>query len=501
MKKSVRLISWVIALSMTVSLLAACTGRDVSEDDIGVSTNKPEPELTVGRDSESEGDSESEYVPDIEKTNYDSDFYLIMHPDSNTIEHHWVKESNNEIMSDAVYLRQQRIHEYLGVEIFGSITEKTNQYVEPFRTAVKNKDGSVDAMLSHVYFGLDNFISAGYLADLGAFPQLNLDADYWNLDFMEDLAIDGHIYLGKSDFNILWTFVVAYNKEMYDKYADAIGESLYSMVDSYTWTFDKLISISNLVYIDQYSDGHTIDDTFGIIGCQDIAFCGILHAADINIVTENEKGEYEVSVYNEVNKAKTAELVDKIKGLAKSHSSWFWRYGSSQTVRFEDGKSLFAISNTCNQITSYTDNGMNFGVLPYPMYDEKQKDVGYRSLQWGGFLCIPSYVSNPDMVGDTVEMLSFFSEDVNNAYYDRVLGKQSADSPDDRRMLQIVWDGICSEFIQAYYNVALESRILYMMPDLTDKSTDTSLASFMATWTGTVNKKVSKFLYAVRKKR
>jgi hypothetical protein len=82
-----------------------------------------------------------------------------------------------------------------------------------------------------------------------------------------------------------------------------------------------------------------------------------------------------------------------------------------------------------------------------------------------------------------------------------VLGKQSADSPDDRRMLQIVWDGICSEFIQAYYNVALESRILYMMPDLTDKSTDTSLASFMATWTGTVNKKVSKFLYAVRKKR
>ena len=494
MKKSIRLISFAIVLSMLVSSFSACSDGADGEIDTYDSSS-----LTVAN-APAEDEIESEYFPDVERKNYDSDFYLLMHPDSNTIDHHWVKESNNEIMSDAVYLRQQRIRDYLGVEIYGSATERTNQYVEPFRTAVKNKDGSIDACLSHVYFGLDGFISGGYLADLGSYSQLNLDADYWNLGFMEDLAIDGHMYLGKSDFNILWTFVITFNKEMYDKYADAIGESLYSMVDSYTWTFDKLIGISNLVYVDQYSDGHTIDDTFGIVGCQDIAFCGMLHAANINIVTENEQGEYTVSVYNEVNKAKTSDLIDKIKGLAKSDSAWFWRYGGSQIVKFEDGRALFAFSNTCEQLTGYTDNGVSFGVLPYPMYDEGQRDVGYRSLQWGGFLCIPSYVRDPDMVGDTVEMLSFFSEDVNNAYYDRVLGKQSADSPDDRRMLTIVWDGICSEFIQAYYNVALETRILYMIPDLTDKSSGTSLASFMATWTNTVNRKVSKFLYAVRKK-
>ena len=143
---------------------------------------------------------------------------------------------------------------------------------------------------------------------------------------------------------------------------------------------------------------------------------------------------------------------------------------------------------------------IDFGVLPYPMYDENQKDVGYRSLQWGGFLCIPSYVTDPDMVGDTIEMLSFYSEDVNEAYYDRLLGKQSADTPDDRRMLKIVWDGICSEFAQAYYNVAIESRILYVMPNLTYESVEPNLASYMAKWSGTVNKKISKFLSIVRKK-
>ena len=61
----------------------------------------------------------------------------------------------------------------------------------------------------------------------------------------------------------------------------------------------------------------------------------------------------------------------------------------------------------------------------YPMYNEEQKDVGYRSHQLGGFLCIPSYVRDEEMVGDTIEMLSFFSDNVNDAYYDRVLSYQA----------------------------------------------------------------------------
>ena len=85
-------------------------------------------------------------------------------------------------------------------------------------------------------------------------------------------------------------------------------------------------------------------------------------------------------------------------------------------------------------------------------------------------LCIPSYVRDEEMVGDTIEILSFFSDDVKAAYYERVLGKQSADTPNDRKMLEIVWDGICSEFVQAYYNVVPESRILYVFPDLTRKT-------------------------------
>jgi hypothetical protein len=261
-----------------------------------------------------------------------------------------------------------------------------------------------------------------------------------------------------------------------------------------------MISLAKLAYIDQTSDGKTDDDIFGITGRQWIPFIGFLHACDINLVEQDDAGNYLVAVYNEKNQAKTTDLVEKLHDLSKSDCSWFsYKNEGPERILLTIKRTLMSIAGT-PELVDYLDYDLDFGVLPYPMYDEAQKDVGYRSLQWGGFLCIPSYVSNPDMVGDTVEMLSFFSEDVNNAYYDRVLGKQSADSPDDRRMLMMVWDGICSEFIQAYYNVALESRILYMMPDLTDKSTDTSLASFMATWTGTVNKKVSKFLYAVRKK-
>ena len=41
------------------------------------------------------------------------------------------------------------------------------------------------------------------------------------------------------------------------------------------------------------------------------------------------------------------------------------------------------------------------------------------------------------MVGETVELLAYYSDDVNVAFYEKLLGKKVADAPDDRRMLEL----------------------------------------------------------------
>ena len=163
-----------------------------------------------------------------------------------------------------------------------------------------------------------------------------------------------------------------------------------------------------------------------------------------------------------------------------------------------NGRALMTISGTY-WLSNLLDYGINFGILPYPMYDESQSDVGYRHLQWGGYICVPSYLPDPTMAAETLEMLSYFSDDVNIAFYEKMLGKQVADVPQDRKMLDIVWDGVCSELAQTYFSVIRDgNNYLYALEMLTKEGTTFSLASYVATCQNTVNRKMKKFFANVK---
>jgi hypothetical protein len=150
------------------------------------------------------------------------------------------------------------------------------------------------------------------------------------------------------------------------------------------------------------------------------------------------------------------------------------------------------------ELPNYLNYDINFGVLPYPLFDEQQKDVGYRSLQWGGYIAIPSYVDNMEMATETLEMLSYFSKDVNLAFYEKLLGKQVADAPQDRKMLQIVWDSVCSDFGQTYFTVFYTTNVLYVFPSITSVNATEGLASYVASRQNTVNRNIKKFMAKVK---
>lgn len=511
MKTSFRIIALLLIIAMMSAVFVACDNgsttaestTDASLIESGENGDTAETEAKPESETKTEAVSETETeeaVPTIEKKNHAQDFFLLIQPDSNIMEYHWVEESENDVLSQAIYSRQQQVFEYLGVDIVGTKAGTSKTYIDPFKIAIKNKDGSVDTVLTHHYHGIDSFISGNYVADFNDFSQISLSADYWNYDIMNDVSIDGEMFLGKSDFNILCTYVILFNKDMLDKYVDAMDASVYEMVDNYTWTLDKMIALANSVYIDATGDGQTIDDTFGIIGEQDAAVCGFLLAGDVSMISPNDAGEYVLTVYNDINKEKTTSIVEKLNALSKSNSAWFWPWASPHTVDFQSGRGLMILANT-NRIPDYLNYDISFGILPYPMYDEMQKDVGYRSLQFGGFTCIPSYLTNPEMVGDTLEVLSFYSSDVNVAFYEKLLGKQASDSPDDTRMLQIVWDGIGTDFAQTFYGAFIDTEIFHLMPRLTPENATEGIASFIGSRESSVNKKIDKFLIQVKNRK
>ena len=491
MRRYTRFLAFLLALVTIVASFAGCS--DPIEEITTEKKSQSIEETTLGTEEITELITEEEYKPDIEQKDYNAEFYLNIMDDVNPADCYWVKESSNNALSDAVYARQEKVRDYLGVEIVSMITENEGKYIEPFKNAVKNKDGSVDLLISHVYYGIDGFITGNYLTDFNDVPEINLDAPYWKYDFMDQLAAGGHFYLGFSDYNIVYTHVITYNKDMLKLYEDQLDEDIYATVENYRWTLDKMISIANLSYIDATSDGKTKDDTFGFYSDMNIGYAGLLQAFDIQTVEQDEKGSYKMAIYNEKNKEKMSIIVDKLYNLVRSDCAYMTSVRDEGRPRIYNGRALMQIDGTLF-LSDLLQYDFDFGILPYPMYDENQKDVGYRHLQWGGYLCIPSYLGDATMVAETIEMLSYYSDDVNIAFYEKMLGKQVADVPQDRKMLDIVWDGVCSDVGQTYYSVIKDNNsLLYALTRLTELDTTQNLASYVATTENSVNRKLKKF--------
>jgi len=502
-----KLIALILALLCFVGVFAACdSGNNNTNETEGTKESQETQgtgegsEITPGSGSEETTAEETRPSthPTIEKTNYNDTLFLHVFERPSLL---WVEESEDDVFTQALFDRQQKLYEYLGVELKAVQTGNLNEYGAAFKTAVQNKDGSVDVLVCSAYVNVADFVLEGYLRNYNDFDQIDLSADYWKTDYMEEVALGDDIYLGYSNFNIFNTHVISYNKEMLDRYSDALNESIYDTVRNYRWTIDKMISLANLVYIDTTSDGKTEDDTFGLTGHQWIPFIGFLHACDIPLVQQEESGQYRVAVYNDTYREKTSTLVDKLLNLAKSDYAYFrFRIEDTADIPLHSGKVLMHIEGT-GGLVNLLNYDINFGVLPFPMYDEAQKDVGYRSFNYDGFITFPSYMRKEAMSVESIEMLSFFSDPVQTAYYAKQLGKQAADTPDDSAMLQLVWDGICTDFGLAfsYISGALDTN-LYMLPTVTNANTTLQLASHVKTYQDAANKALDKWMKSYNKK-
>ena len=482
MKKSFKLLALILALVMLVAVFAACDGGKGNGD-----------ETTAGDETTDGNGAETEVTPNVEKNNYDSTFYLSVLVDSNPLDHFWVAESDDDVLSAALFDRQEKIKNYLGVEVYGSPAEGGFQgYTEPFEIAVKNKAGGVDTLLTHVHSGVSGLITSGFLNPIEEMEEIDLDADYWNKDFMDSIAINDHYLLGFSDFNILYTYVIAYNVDILAKYEDKLDKSVYDMVDDYEWTLQQFCDIAKLGFI---NNGSEDKNQYGLTGLQWVPWCGFLEAAGVNLVEMNDEGKYRISYVNDIYFDRTNNIVTMLSDLSAAEYTYLdFQTSAKPTVSFESNRALMTLTATID-IDDYLNYDVDFGVLPYPMYDTHQRE--YRSLQWGGYIVVPNYLENEAMVGETLELLAFYAEDVNTAYYQKLLGKQVGENPDDRRMLEIIWDSVCTDFGQTFEDVC--GNPLYMLPTTT-KAGQQSLSQFSGARTSGGNNAIDKFFRLVGKK-
>ncbi len=199
---------------------------------------------------------------------------------------------------------------------------------------------------------------------------------------------------------------------------------------------------------------------------------------DFNIVFFNngfEDGTFYVSY--EDNMEKLQDLTDKIMTVYHAESTWLWP--SSPTgddiIDFTDGTSLFRLFGSAD-LYQLRSSDLAFGILPYPLYDERQESD--RSMSRNGQMAVPASVKNTEMAGDVLEILNYFSAPVTEAYYERLLGAKLSDAPDDTEMLNTIWDSQVSNVGLVFSNASPNMMdLLYMIPNLCEQ--DKGLSAFL----------------------
>lgn len=450
----------VLAIWMVLSLVACSDPAQDSKETNG------------GEQTDGQTEEATEFVPDIEVKNYEDEF-VVVNGGSFTSEFHFVEDYSGDIMNDAVYERMVKVKDHIGVECVLTDAGSWTEYAGTVMRSVSAGGDDYQLVMTHVYQGITQLMTGDSLYDFRDFDTVNLDAPYWKDDLMADLSVNGRYLFGYNDFCLASVNVITFNKALAE---DNHVDSPYDLVRNNKWTLDKMMELAAKVSVNLGDSSWGTEDIYGLTNTQWATMISMTAACDIQIVNCNQDGGWYVA-YNEKAERMT-ELLEKIVAMYKAD----WSYLATNThsggdeVHLSAGRTLFYMEGMA-ELYRMKGEDIAYGILPYPMFDEEQG--GYRSLSWNGLLCVPTTIKNPTMVGEVLELLSYYSDPVKAAFYENLFGSKLAQDPDDAEMLEILWNSQVSEraFVVANTTTSMD-QLLYMLP-LLGQQGQTSTASFM----------------------
>ena len=96
----------------------------------------------------------------------------------------------------------------------------------------------------------------------------------------------------------------------------------------------------------------------------------------------------------------------------------------------------------------------NFGILPFPTFDESQAEYGHTVSAWHSeFLCVPRGVSDLSRTGIVLELLAYQGKKLlTPAYYEKTLVGQYTRDEESAEMLDIIFATRVFD-VGIYYNL------------------------------------------------
>ncbi len=468
----------ILAVLLAVLMLASGCGTASSTDD-----NTADSAVTVGDAANTSTETNSETEPldpsktlDLPDTDWDGrEFcalgYACIYSQFETFEIDSEGE-NGEVVNDAIFRRNTSLEDKYNVSIT-EYKDETNTgdwsgaNYPYFQTTVLANESLYDL----VFLSLAKVGTAArehYLQNLNDVEYIDFSKEWWNQNVNDTFSIHDQLYFTTSDFSLRdknRTYILVFNKQMVDNLS---LENPFTVVNEGKWTYDVMAEWLEKSSIDLDGNGN-IDETdaFGLACDSYNAFTALVCGGDVKTMGKDSDGTLVLTLNNE----HTLGVLDEIfkffvlKNQTLVCDDWknsanMWGVASAA---FNEGRALFMTSFPADLSKLSEKSVDDYGIIPFPKYDEAQENYATYADYMGMVFGIPITCDDSAFSGFMLEALSAASTDTTlKAYYEISCKMKYTYDEDSAKMLDLIFNNIQYD-LSKIYNVSGIADFVYTM--------------------------------------
>lgn len=413
------------------------------------------------------------------------------------------EEETGDIVNDAVYTRNLNVSDQLNIKFDMYDTyllsgEDTYKLINNFVTA---HDDAYEFVHS-VQYSIAQHVTSNIYLDLSGLPYIDIDDDWWSTDYIRKASIGSKYYMLTGDItlgHIRHLSCIYFNKQVYENfYGDP--NDFYQLVYDGGWTMDKMSDTVSICYSDLNGDGKYDDgDAYGVGVHTSNLTDHFTYDAGIRVTTRNEEGIPQLTMNNE----NTVIFTEKLYKLFYENEGVHVYQASDDTsyvtlVNKLSNNEVLLLLGWLHSSDYLRDMEVDYGVIPFPKFDEKQETYYTLPHDVSNVVVIPITSSQTEMTAAVLEALAFEGyKNVIPAYYEIALKTKYFRDSDEisNKIIDMIHDNPTTDF--AYiYNYALSNVGLIMRDLMGAKSSNfaSKYAKSEKSYQRNLDKLIDKFL-------
>lgn len=430
-ERNIMMIKTVCLLLLASILFVSCASAQTDAADTAAVTDAVE-----------ESAVETEAMPDIgDDVSFDgATFTFGVVENANARNTIVIEEINGEVLNDAQYDAVANTNQKLNVNIEQFVMTSGYPAASALTPIITAGD---DVIQVANVFCVDAVMLLGsnYILGYENVPYIDLSRPYWDSSVSDSLTFCGMRYAAIGDLSISThdlTYILLFSTALIEQNNLA---SPYELINSGKWTMDKMKETMETVITDTNGNGIVDkEDTFGYLSAAKMTLPSFWIGAGEKTLEMNDEGVPQLAIEDD----RFISVLEKVYEMTYDINA---RYNSNNDSDVpSDNRQMFAANQSlfmdCSMfwIGTLRDMETDFGIIPYPKYDEDQ-DEYYSRVSYYMPPVLPMTNTDLELTGAVLETANYYAgQNVTPAYYDITLkGKYSRDE-ESIAMLDLIFN-------------------------------------------------------------